>query len=206
MNTSASTSLMSIAEIAERIHVLRGSRVVLDADLAAFYGSTTSRFNEQVRRNLKRFPADFMFQLEKDEFDSLRSQIATLKTGRGEHRKYLPLAFTEHGAIMAATLLNTTRATELSVHVVRAFVELRGIVASNKEVAAKVHQLERKVASHDRSIAELAETMGELLAPPPATPKRPIGFLPLDKKKPAAQAANAPNRSRRDVANAKGRD
>jgi hypothetical protein len=104
---------------------VRGHKVLLDADLAALYGVTTKRFNEQVRRNATRFPEDFMFRLSAEEWDSLRSQLATLKTGRGQHRKYLPLAFTEHGAIMAATILNSPRATEVSVYVVRAFVRLR---------------------------------------------------------------------------------
>ncbi|MGE4238930.1 ORF6N domain-containing protein [Ramlibacter sp.] len=181
---------LSIGEVAQRIHLVRGQRVVLDADLAAFYGETTKRFNQQVRRNLARFPSDFMFQLDAQDLATLRLQSATLKRGRGQHTKYLPLAFTEHGAIMAATLLNSARATELSVHVVRAFVELRGILVSNRELAAKVHQLERKVSIHDRNIAELADSMGQLLATPAPPPKRPIGFLPLEenKGKPASKA------------------
>lgn len=168
---------LSIGEVAERIHFVRGQRVVLDADLAAFYGETTKRFNQQVRRNLARFPSDFMFQLGAEEFAALRLQSASLKNGRGQHSKYLPLAFTEHGAIMAATLLNSARATELSVYVVRAFVELRGILVNNRALAAKVHQLERKVSIHDRNIAELADSMGQLLAAPPLPSKRSIGFL-----------------------------
>jgi hypothetical protein len=174
---------LSIGQIAQRIHLVRGLRVVFDADLAGFYGETTKRFNQQVRRNLVRFPADFMFQLDANEFASLRLQSATLKTGRGQHRKYLPLAFTEHGAIMAATLLNSTRATELSVYVVRAFVELRGILVSNRELGVKVHQLERKVTTHERNIAELVDSMGQLLAAPASPPKRSIGFLPLEENK-----------------------
>jgi DNA polymerase I-like protein with 3'-5' exonuclease and polymerase domains len=182
MSTDSSAPL-SIGEVAQRIYLIRGQRVVLDADLAAFYSETTKRFNQQVRRNLARFPADFMFQLDADEFAALRLQSATLKAGRGQHRKYLPLAFTEHGAIMAATLLNSPRATELSVYVVRAFVELRGILVSNRELAAKVHQLERKVSTHERNIAELADSMGQLLAAPAPPPKRSIGFLPVEEKK-----------------------
>ena len=120
-----------------------------------------------------------MFQIDEQESASLRLQFATLKSGRGQHRKYLPLAFTEHGAIMAATLLNSPRATELSVHVVRAFVELKALLAGNRELAAKVYGLERKVSVHERNIAELADSMAALLAPP-AQPKRSIGFLPLD--------------------------
>jgi hypothetical protein len=172
---------LSIGEIAQRIHLVRGLRVVFDADLAAFYGETTKRFNQQVRRNLARFPADFMFQLEDEEFAALRLQIATSNIGRGG-RRFAPLAFTEHGAIMAATLLNSPRATELSVYVVRAFVQLRGILVSNRELGVKVHQLERKVSTHERNIAELVDSMGQLLAAPAPPSKRSIGFLPLEEK------------------------
>jgi len=184
---------LSIGDIAQRIHLIRGQRVVLDTDLAAFYGETTKRFNQQVSRNQERFPEDFMFQLNEEEFAALRLQFATLKTGRGQHRKYLPYVFTEHGAIMAATLLNSPRATELSVYVVRAFVELRGILTSNRELATKVHSLERKVSVHERHIAELADSMAELLAAPPPPPKRSIGFItPEDKPgKPSSTKAKA---------------
>jgi phage regulator Rha-like protein len=182
---------LAVTEIAQRIRLIRGHRVVLDADLAAFYGETTKRFNQQVNRNLKRFPPDFMFQLDDEEFAALRLQSATLKPGRGQHRKYLPYAFTEHGAIMAATLLNSERATEISVHVVRAFVEMRAILATNREMSNKLHQLERKVAGHDASIAGLIDSMRQLLMPPDP-PKRPIGFVtPDDQPKPkAAKRAN----------------
>ena len=187
--TPPDTAPLSIGEIAQRIHLIRGQRVVFDTDLAAFYGETTKRFNQQVRRNLARFPADFMFQLDAEEAKSLRLQFATLdaagvdgKPGRGRYSKYLPMAFTEHGAIMAATLLNSPRATELSVYVVRAFVELRGMLASNRELAGKVNTLERKVSRHERHIAELVDSMAELLAAPPLPPKRSIGFItPEDK-------------------------
>jgi hypothetical protein len=173
---------LSIGDVAQRIQIIRGQRVLLDTDLAAFYGETTKRFNQQVTRNRARFPEDFMFQLSDEEFAALRLQSATLKTGRGQHRKYLPYAFTEHGTIMAATLLNSPRATALSIYIVRAFVELRGLVSSNKELAAKVHSLERKVSVHERNIVELADTMSQLLAAPAPPPKRPIGFVhPEDK-------------------------
>ena len=153
---------------------------MLDSDLAGFYGETTKRFNQQVGRNLDRFPDDFMFQLDEQEFSALRLQTATLKSGRGQHRKYRPYAFTEHGAIMAATLLNSPRATALSVYVVRAFVELRGMLSSNRELAAKVHQLERKVSAHERNIAELVDAMAGLLAAPAQPTKRSIGFVPQE--------------------------
>lgn len=128
-------SVVPIERIAHRILLVRGRKVLLDAELAALYGVSTKRFNEQVRRNAARFPEDFMFRLSANEWDSLRSQFATLKAGRGQHRKYLPLVFTEHGAIMAATILNSSRATQVSVYVVRAFVRLRELLASNKALA-----------------------------------------------------------------------
>jgi hypothetical protein len=185
--TSTSASAPSVGQFSvgvntQRIQLIRGQRVVLDTDLAGFYGETTKRFNQQVSRNRARFPEDFMFQLMDEEFAALRLQSATLKTGRGRHRKYLPYAFTEHGAIMAATLLNSPRATALSIYVVRAFVELRALVHTNKELATKVHALERKVSVHERNIAELVDSMAELLASPPEPTKRPIGFVTSEDK------------------------
>ena len=166
--------------IAERIFIVRGHKVILDSDLAALYEVPTKRFNETVRRNLAKFPADFMFALTATDWESLRSQIATLKSGRGQHRKYLPLLFTEHGDIMAATLLNSPRAVEVSVYVVRAFVQQREFLASNKELARQLRALEqrieRKLGSHDQAIAGLIDTLRQLMAPP-ASPKRPIGFI-----------------------------
>jgi len=163
------------ADIARAILLLRGQRVILDAELAALYAVTTKRLNEQVRRNRKRFPDDFIFQLTADEAAALRSQIATLKTGRGQHRKYLPYAFTEHGAIMAATILNSPRAVEMSVFVVRAFVHLRELLASNTALARKLDELERKYKHHDEAIAAILSAIRELMNPP-APKRRPIGF------------------------------
>ena len=183
------TTPLSISDIAQRILLIRGQRVILDTDLAAFYGETTKRLNQQVSRNRERFPDDFMFQLNDEEFANLKLQFATssLKASHGG-RRYAPMAFTEHGAIMASMLLNSPRATALSVHVVRAFVELRSLLTSNRELATKVHSLERKVSVHERNIAELVDSMAELLAPPAASPKRPIGFIT-----PADTASKAKN-------------
>ncbi len=175
-------SVVPIERIESRILLVRGHKVLLDADLAALYGVGTKRFNEQVRRNAARFPEDFMFRLSAEEWDSLRSQFATLKTGRGQHRKYLPLAFTEHGAIMAATILNSPRATEVSVYIVRAFVRLRELLASNKELARRLDQLEKKLGSHDQAIAGLVNTIRNLMSPPELK-RRPIGFVTSDEKK-----------------------
>ena len=157
---------------------------MLDADLAELYGISTGRFNEQVRRNRDRFPSDFMFQLTNQEVERLRSQIAisigkTKEAGRGG-RRYLPLAFTEHGAIMAATILNTPRATEVSVFVVRAFVRLREMVAANKELSKKLDELERRVSHHDEAITNIVKAIRELAVPPEPKPKRRIGFISGD--------------------------
>ena len=177
-STDDSVAPLGLAEFAQCIQSIRGRRVVLDSDLAAFYGETTKRFNQQVSRNRQRFPEDFVFQLSTEEAASLRLQIATLNRRRGQHRKFLPYAFTEHGAIMVATLLRSSRATQMSIHVVRAFVEMRALVKSSRELSAKVNHLERKVAVHDREIAELADSMGQLLAAPsPEHERRPIGFI-----------------------------
>lgn len=180
--------LVAIDTLSDRIHLVRGQRVMLDSDLAELYGVTTKRFNEQVKRNADRFPADFMFQLTEEEGKSLRSQIATLnpdeslrpqlaalKAGRGQHRKYLPYVFTEHGAIMAASVLNSPRAVEMSVFVVRAFVQLRELLSTHRELAKQLDKLERKLATHDQAIAGLIDAIRQLTSLP-AKKSRPIGF------------------------------
>lgn len=181
------TNLIAVESVAQRILLIRGQKVMLDADLAELFGVPTKRFNEQVKRNLDRFPADFMFQLTEDEheylrsqivtsnkYESLRSQIATSKTGRGG-RRYVPYVFTEHGAIMAATILNSPKAVEMSVFIVRAFVQLREMLSANKELAAKLLELERKVSSHDQAIAGVIEAIRQLMMPA-AGKSRSIGF------------------------------
>ena len=191
MSTAPTVEPLSIGEVAQRILIVRGQRVLLDADLARFYGESTKRLNQQVRRNRERFPEDFMFEPTAEEFADLRLQSATSSASHGG-RRYAPLAFTEHGAIMASMVLNSERATALSVYVVRAFVELRALIGSNKELAAKVHALERKVSVHERSIGQLADAMSELLAAPAPPPKRPIGFVhPEDKGSKKSSAARS---------------
>jgi hypothetical protein len=173
-------ALVAIERIENRIIVLRRQKVLLDTDLASLYGVTTRRFNEQVSRNRERFPADFMFQLSREEWDSIRSQFATLESGRGRHRKYLPYAFTEHGAIMAAAILNSPRATEVSVFVVRAFVRLRQLLASNTALVKRLDQLEKKLATHDQALVGLFSTLRNLMTPPESGKKRRIGFVQND--------------------------
>ena len=151
-------TLVQSDRVERAILVLRGHRVILDSDLAAIYGVETRRLNEQVRRNTTRFPPDFAFQLTSEEFAALISQIATsnARQGRGGRRK-LPYAFTEHGALMAASVLSSTQAVEMSILVVRAFVRFRRLLATHSELAAKIDEMERKMnrrfAAHDKSIS-----------------------------------------------------
>lgn len=158
------------------IFVLRGQKILLDADLAALYGVETRQLNQQIRRNRERFPGDFVFDVTQDEIKILKSQFVT--SSWGGTRK-APLAFTEHGAIMAATVLKSPRAVEMSVYVVRAFVHLRNLVASNKDLAHKLAALEQSLGALDRKtqrqFRELYDAIRDLMNPP--TPKqRPIGF------------------------------
>mgnify|MGYP003609766694 CR=1 FL=1 len=149
---------------------LRGQAVMLDTDLAAIYGVAVKRLNQQVTRNPDRFPDDFCFQLSETEWRSLRLQIATLK--RGQHRKYMPYAFTEHGAIMAATVLNSPQAVHMSVAVVRAFVKLRRMALSVEALARKVAALEQK---YDANFRDVFQAILQLMTPPDP-PRRKIGF------------------------------
>ncbi|MEQ1802624.1 MAG: ORF6N domain-containing protein [Gammaproteobacteria bacterium] len=151
--------------------MVRGQRVLLDADLALVYGVTTKRLNEQVRRNADRFPQDFLIRLTNQDLASLRSQIATLKPGRGAHRKYPPVAFTEHGAIMAATILDSPRAVQMSVYVVRAFARLRQAVATHSQLARELEALKQSVAVLDadtrRQFDQVYEAILGLMATSP---------------------------------------
>ena len=168
--------------VESRVLVLRHQRVMLDADIAELYGVPVKRLNEQVKRNAERFPSDFMFQLSEREHSALRSQIATSKKSRGG-RRYTPYAFTEHGAIMAATVLNSERAVQMSVFVVRAFVRLREMLATNRRLAGKIDELENRLDTHDSTIQNLIEAIKELMTPR-RSPRVRIGFqLPAVKAK-----------------------
>lgn len=167
---------VAVEQIARSIVVLRGHRIILDRDLAGIYGVPTGRLNEAVKRNLRRFPEDFMFRLAAAEADNLRSQVAISSWGG---RRYLPYAFTEHGAIQAANVLNSARAIEMSVYVVRAFVQLRALLASNAELARRLDELEarieKKLTGHDQAIAAMLSAIRQLMNP--STRKsRGIGF------------------------------
>ena len=163
----------SWVHVDECILLIRGRRVMLDADLARLYGVTTKHLNQQVRRNRDRFPLDFMFSLTPEEKEEVVTNCDHLKNTR--YYKGLPYAFTEHGAIMLASVLNSLRAVEASIFVVRAFVKLREALAAHKELAEKLAELERKVATHDEAICSLFEAIRRLMAPPPRERRR-IGF------------------------------
>jgi phage regulator Rha-like protein len=176
-----------VGEVAGRIILLRGDRVLLDVDLARLYGVTTKRLNEQVKRNRSRFPNDFMFRLTKQEVTNLRSQIATSSLADWGGRRYSPQVFTEHGALMAANILNSARAIEISIYVVRAFVCLRAALATHKDLAKKLDELEKKTAAlaskHDAlatdtrsQLAQVIAALRQLMTGPEAT-RRPIGFV-----------------------------
>lgn len=177
-----------------KIHAVRRKKVVLDADLAKLYGVPTFRFNEAVKRNVERFPEDFRFQLTADEAENLmsqnaiskavpdeflRSQNAILKNdGRGRHRKYLPWVFTEHGALMAANVLRSEQAVQMSLYLIRAFVALREQLVSNLSTLRRLSEIDKKLLEHDVVLREVLERLQPLLNPPPAPKKPLIGFHP----------------------------
>jgi hypothetical protein len=179
----SSPAVIAVEAIAARIHVLRDQRVMLDYDLAALYGVTAKRLNEQVRRNLERFPPDFIFTLNNHELARLRSQFATsnaASSGRGG-RRYALRAFNEHGAIMAAMVLNSARATEVSVYVVRAFVQLRNVLLSHEELSKRLDELEAKMEkrllTQDEAIMNVLTAIRQLMRSDDESKRRRIGFV-----------------------------
>jgi hypothetical protein len=195
--SSAQHAMLPLEAITQRILMLRGQKVLLDSDLAALYGVETKRLNEQVRRNRERFPQDFIFELTAEEFGNLKSQFATSSWGG---RRKLPLAFTEHGAIMTATVLNTPRAVQVSVYVVRAFVRLRELAATHQDLAKRLDALEEKTEllamQHDTfsrntrvQLKQVFDALRELMTPPEPT-KRPIGFVTHEEKKTSRSSAS----------------
>ncbi|HEX7576850.1 MAG TPA: ORF6N domain-containing protein [Verrucomicrobiae bacterium] len=184
-----------VADISSLIRTIRGQKVILDSDLARVFDVPTFRFNEAVKRNRQRFPDDFLFRLTAEEFQSLTSHIAMLKKGRGQHRKFLPYAFTENGAIMAANVLNSPEAVRMSVFVVRAFVQMRDLLGSTKELAKQLAALEKKLTErldgHEVAIIEVLRRVMDILdppPPPPGPPRRRIGFQVEPEEKPVAKA------------------
>ena len=167
-------AIVPIGRIENRILLIRGEKVIIDADLAGFYDVPTKRLNEQVKRNVNRFPDDFMFQLTKNEKSEVVANCDHLENLK--YSRSLPYAFTEHGAIMAASVLNTPRAIEVSVFIVRAFIKLRQFIAGHKELQRKISQIENRLTEHDEQIVELVNLIKQLLNPKPPPKKRRIGF------------------------------
>lgn len=170
------TKITPPSGIAPLIRCIRDRRVILDADLAALYGVETRALVQAIKRNADRFPEDFLFQLTRDEAAALRSQIVTLKPGRGQHRKYLPYAFTEHGALMAATVLNSPRAVAMSLYVIRAFVKMREDVIANAAIFKRLAEIDKTLLLHDTALRDIYQKLRPLLEPPPPAPKPQIGF------------------------------
>jgi phage regulator Rha-like protein len=181
------TAIILAKRVSSKILILRNQKVILDADLAELYGVPVKRLNEQIKRNYERFPADFLFTLTSEEYQDLRSQNATSNSSHGG-RRYLPNAFTEHGAIMAASVLNSKRAIEMSIFVVRAFVQMRHALATNQHIVSKLAELEARLDSHDGELQGLVEAIRELVEPLPANDRR-IGFeAPPDSPAPKSRS------------------
>jgi len=173
--------LVPVELIERRIYLIRGQKVMLDTDLAALYQVQTYRLNEQVKRNANRFPADFMFQLTKEETQSLTSQFARSKQGRGGRRTF-PYVFTEQGVAMLSTVLNSDRAIQVNIVIMRAFVRLRELLSTHKSVLHRLDELERKYQGHDSQIKVVFEAIRKLIEAP-VRPKRRIGFSPSEQAK-----------------------
>ncbi len=167
--------LVSQEVVERRILFIRGQKVMLDRDLAKLYGVKTKRLNEQVHRNIGRFPEDFMFQLTKEEFENWKSQFATSNQDKMGLRRR-PYAFTEQGVAMLSSVLNSERAIHVNIAIMRAFVKLKQILSANKELAYKLRELEHKIEKHDKDIKAIFEAIRQLMAPPPVKPKPQIGF------------------------------
>jgi hypothetical protein len=172
----------STAEAVRIVHAivwLRGQKVLLDADLATLYGVETRVLVQAVKRNAERFPEDFMFHLSSEELEALRSQFVISNAGRGG-RRYAPYAFTEQGVAMLSSVLNSPQAIAVNIEIMRAFVRLREMLASNKALARKLEELERKLQTHDQAITGILNAIRELMAPPEPPKKRRIGFVQTD--------------------------
>lgn len=165
---------VQVGEIQQRILLIRGEKVIIDVDLADFYGVPTGRFNEQIKRNLERFPSDFMFRLTNNEKKELMARCDHLR--KLKYTRAMPHAFTEHGALMVASVLNTPRAVEMSVFVVRAFVAMRRTIAEHRQLSERLDELEKQLAVHGESIMELFKTIKQLMAPDAVPETRRIGF------------------------------
>ncbi|MEW5894426.1 MAG: ORF6N domain-containing protein [Candidatus Omnitrophota bacterium] len=170
-------NVASLHQIREMIFYVRGQKVMMDRDLAVLYGVPTKVFNQAVKRNIKRFPEDFMFQLTWEEVECSRSQFVTLKKGRGSNVKYTPFVFTEHGVAMLSSVLNSERAIQINILIMRTFTKLREMLSTHKELAFKMRELERKVGRHDDEINAIINVMKKLMrTPEDELRKKGIGF------------------------------
>lgn len=176
-----SLSVVPVELIERKIYLIRGYKVMLDADLADLYQVPTKRLNEAVKRNLARFPADFMFQLSKEELENWRSQIATSNPAAKMGLRRGPYAFTEHGVAMLSSVLNSTRAVQMNILIIRAFITLREMLATHKDLARKIEDFDRKQKEHGEQLVAVYSIVKQLIDPP-AKPKRRIGFTPADEE------------------------
>jgi phage regulator Rha-like protein len=174
-------TLVPIESIVSKIVLLRSEKVLLDRDLAEMYGVETKHLKRAVRRNILRFPSDFMFQLTKEEYKSLRRHFGTLK--KGTHSKYPPMAFTEQGVAMLSSVLNSDRAVEVNIAIMRAFVQLRKMIASHSELERKLTEIEHRLENYDEQIQTIFEAIRQLMIPPDKKNKKKIGFTVKEKLK-----------------------
>lgn len=177
MKKSKENIIVSDEEVLNKIHIFRGKKVMLDSDLAELYGVETKQLKRSVNRNTDRFPIDFMFELTREEYKSLRCQIGTLK--RGEYSKYLPYVFTEQGVAMLSSVLNSEIAIKVNIQIIRVFTRMREVLLTHKEILLKLEQLEKKITNHDEEIQIIFNTLKELINPPIKERKK-IGYkIPL---------------------------
>lgn len=189
----ATTGVELVADqLASVVHLLRREKIILDSDLASLYGVETKALNQAVQRNLERFPSDFMFQLDQVEVDALRSQIVTLK--QGQHRKYLPYAFTEQGIAMLSSVLRSPRAIEVNIAIMRTFVQLRRLMDSNALLAEKIESLERKYANHDQQFQIVFDAIKRLISSP-AKPSKELGFHTIASSEKSQKSSKRPKSS-----------
>jgi hypothetical protein len=193
-----SVAAVPVERVQQQILVLRGQRVLLDFHLATLYAVEVRALLQAVRRNAERFPADFMFRLTREEWAALRSQIVILDGGRGRHRKYLPVAFTEQGIAMLSSVLRSPRAVLVNVGIMRAFVRLRRLIESDAQLARKLRSLERRMLEHDHRFVVVFDAIRRILGPPPLPARRRIGFPRGDGAGPAGRSeARRGSRGRR---------
>jgi hypothetical protein len=188
----------SVAALVPLIRLIREQRVMLDADLANLYEVQTKQLNQQLQRNRGKFPSDFAFQLTAAEWGALRSQFVTLKAGRGQHRKYLPYVFTEYGALQAANVWNSARASAMSIYIIRALVKMREDLAANATILKRLAEIDRTLLTHDAALRKVLQDLRPLLKPAPPPPKPQIGFHVKEdavpyrtKRKPRSEEARA---------------